>query len=244
MRVPGGIVGGGAGLLLALIAALVFGVDPGAILDQSPGVQQPAARPPGEDDAAQFVSVILADTEATWNRVLAEQGLDYPEPTLVLFSDAVQSACGMAGSAVGPFYCPGDRQVYLDLAFFSELSRRFGAPGDFAQAYVIAHEIGHHVQNQLGLMGRGANSVEVELQADCFAGVWGHRANRERNWLEPGDVEEGVGAAAAIGDDTLQRRSGGEVQPETWTHGSSEQRVRALRTGLARGNIDDCTAGQ
>jgi hypothetical protein len=185
--------------------------------------------------------------------VFAARGGRYQPPRLVLFTGAVDSACGSADSAVGPFYCPVDSQVYLDLSFFDELEKRFGAPGDFAQAYVIAHEVGHHVQNLLGVSSqvseaqrRGSReagnelSVRLELQADCFAGVWGKLANRERDWLEPGDVEEGLAAAAAIGDDTLARRSGGSAQPERWTHGSSEMRGRWLRRGLESGDIDAC----
>jgi hypothetical protein len=248
MRAPrGGIAIGGGGLILLLLISALFGVDPRALLEATQGVDvgagAPAERGPTGaplDEAGQFAAVVLASTEDVWSEIFAERGGRYEPPRLVLFSDAVRSACGLAQSAVGPFYCPADSQVYIDLSFFAELDRRFGAPGDFAQAYVIAHEIGHHVQNQLGLMRRGADSVALELQADCFAGVWGQRANRERDWLEPGDVEEGLAAAAAIGDDTLQRRSDGAVQPETWTHGSSEQRVRALRTGLASGDLDAC----
>ncbi len=253
MRMPGGMIGGGAGLLIAIIASLIFGVDPGAILNQAPAVQEPRPTTPEEDRAAQFVSVILGDTEATWNALLAERGADYPEPTLVLFSDAVESACGMAGSAVGPFYCPRDQQVYLDLTFFNELSQRFGAPGDFAQAYVIAHEVGHHLQNVLGVFeqtGRmqagasqeDANAVQVriELQADCLAGVWGHHARAQRDFLEGGDIEEGLAAAAAIGDDRLQRQTQGHVVPESFTHGTSEQRMRWFRTGLEAGPLEAC----
>ncbi len=247
MRVPGGIALGGGGLILVLLISALLGVDPSALLEATQGVDVGAGAPaePGPmgapgDEAGQFVAVVLASTEDAWSEIFAERGGRYEAPRLVLFSEAVQSACGLAQSAVGPFYCPRDAQVYIDLRFFEELGRRFGAPGDFAQAYVIAHEIGHHVQSQLGLMERGADPIAIELQADCFAGVWGNRANRERRWLEPGDVEEGLAAAAAIGDDTLQRRSGGSVQPETWTHGSSEQRVRWLRAGLASGDLDGC----
>jgi uncharacterized protein len=253
MRMPGGMMGGGAGLIIAIIAALVFGVDPGAILNQAPAVQEPAPTGSEATAAKEFVSVILGDTEATWNRIFQERGQDYPEPTLVLFSGAVQSACGMAGSAVGPFYCPNDQQVYLDTQFFDELSQRFGAPGDFAQAYVIAHEVGHHVQNVLGvfeqtrpLQSRGsqeeANAIQVrvELQADCLAGVWAHHAQSQQDFLEWGDIEEGLGAASAIGDDRLQRQAQGHVVPESFTHGSSEQRVRWFKTGLESGTLDAC----
>jgi predicted metalloprotease len=253
MRMPGGMVGGGAGLIIAIIAALIFGVDPGAILNQAPVVEQPRTTAPAGDEASEFVSVILADTERTWNDLMARRGIDYPEPTLVLFSGAVQSACGMAGSAVGPFYCPNDRQVYLDLSFFDELSQRFGAPGDFAQAYVIAHEIGHHVQNVLGVFeqtrplqerspGEEANAIQVrvELQADCLAGVWAHYAQSQQDFLEWGDIEEGLGAASAIGDDRLQRQAQGHVVPESFTHGSSEQRMRWFKTGLEGGSLEAC----
>jgi predicted metalloprotease len=253
MRMPGGMVGGGAGLIIAIIAALIFGVDPGAILNQAPVVQDQAQTSPAGDEASEFVSVILADTERTWNDLLAQRGIDYPEPTLVLFSGAVQSACGMAGSAVGPFYCPNDQQVYLDTSFFTDLSERFGAPGDFAQAYVIAHEVGHHVQNVLGVFeqtrplqerapGEEANAIQVrvELQADCLAGVWAHHAQSQQDFLEWGDVEEGLGAASAIGDDRLQRQTQGHVVPESFTHGSSEQRVRWFRTGLEAGRVEAC----
>jgi len=248
MRVPSrGFALGGGGLLLVILISALLGIDPRALLEATRSVDVGASAPgPGgpmgapRDEAGQFAAVIIGSTEDVWSEIFAERGGRYEPPRLVLFEGAVQSACGLAQSAVGPFYCPRDAQVYLDLSFFRELDERFGAPGDFAQAYVIAHEIGHHVQNQLGLMERGSDSIAIELQADCLAGVWGNRANREHDWLEPGDVEEGLGAAAAIGDDTLQRRSGGEVQPETWTHGSSEQRVRALRAGLRSGNLDDC----
>jgi predicted metalloprotease len=247
MRLPGGGMAlGGGGLILVLLISAFLGIDPSAVLQatQSVDVGAGGQAEPGPvgaptDEAGQFAAVVLGSTEDVWSEIFAERGGRYERPRLVLFSDAVQSACGTAQSAVGPFYCPRDAQVYLDLTFFRELDRRFGAPGDFAQAYVIAHEVGHHVQNQLGLGGQGS-SIALELQADCFAGVWGNRANRQRDLLEPGDVEEGLAAAAAIGDDTLQRRSGGAVQPETWTHGSSDQRVQWLRAGLASGNIDDC----
>ena len=255
MRVPGGMagIGGGAGLIIAIIAALIFGVDPGAILNQAPAVEEPAPTSPADDEAKAFVSVVLADTEKTWSELLSQRGIDYPEPTLVLFSGAVQSACGMAGAAVGPFYCPNDQQVYLDLSFFTELSQRFGAPGDFADAYVVAHEIGHHIQNVLGvfeqttaMQQRGsqeeANRVQVriELQADCLAGVWAHYARSQPGFLEMGDLEEGLNAASAIGDDRLQKQTQGYVVPESFTHGSSEQRVRWFKTGLESGSIEGC----
>ena len=201
------------------------------------------------DPAGVFASQVLADTEDTWTQIFQQAGQQYEKPRLVLFSDAVASACGTNSSAVGPFYCPGDHRVYIDLTFFHELDRRFGAPGDFAQAYVIAHEVGHHVQNLTGVFAnarRGgsridANAISVaqELQADCYAGVWGYYAAK-RGVLQPGDAEEGLTAAAAIGDDRIQRRTQGQVTPESWTHGSSEQRVRWLRTGLESGRVSAC----
>jgi len=206
-----------------------------------------------EKELVDFVSVILADTEETWNTLLQQKGITYQEPRLVLFRDAVKSACGMAQSAIGPFYCPGDRQVYIDLGFFDQLKNRFKAPGDFAQAYVIAHEVGHHIQTLLGISekvhaARGklskteANrlSVRQELQADCLAGVWAHHANVDRQLLEVGDVEEGLRAASAIGDDTLQKQSRGYVSPDSFTHGSSAQRVKWFKTGLATGDMGRC----
>ncbi|WNZ60220.1 zinc metallopeptidase [Myxococcus sp. MxC21-1] len=226
------------------------GEDPRSV-DGTGGSGQPLD--PRQEELKDFVSVVLADTEDTWPEVLAPVGVQYAQPRLVLFTDAVQSACGFQESAVGPFYCPPDRRVYLDLGFFDELDRRFGAPGDFAQAYVVAHEVGHHVQNLLGisrqvqsLRGRlspeeaNALSVLQELQADCFAGIWAHHAQRQRQLLESGDVEEGLAAASAIGDDTLQRRAQGYVVPESFTHGSSEQRVTWFRRGLEQGTLEAC----
>lgn len=260
----GGI--GGLGLVAVVLISLFLGVDPSLILNSIPidggggaGPTQPAAVPPGarpgpgQDRQAEFVSAVLATTEDAWNGAFAEMGRTYQEPQLVLFEDAVQSACGMAGSATGPFYCPADRKLYLDLAFFDELAQRFGAPGDFAQAYVVAHEVGHHVQNLLGVMdetdrlrrqlGRAeANqlSVMTELQADCLAGVWGRRTQEAQNILERGDVEEGLAAASAVGDDRIQAATRGEVVPDAFTHGSSQQRVRWFRQGLEQGRIDAC----
>ncbi len=206
-----------------------------------------------EQQLAEFVAVVLADTEDTWHRIFREQGGSYREPTLVLFTGRVNSACGMATSAVGPFYCPGDQQVYIDLSFFTDLSRRHGAPGDFAQAYVVAHEVGHHVQTLMGisqqvqrakrgLSNAGANALSVrqELQADCFAGLWGHAANVHRQLLDPGDLEEALRAASAIGDDRLQREAGRRVVPDSFTHGSSEQRVRWFRRGFDSGRFSEC----
>ncbi|HEX5796238.1 MAG TPA: neutral zinc metallopeptidase [Geminicoccaceae bacterium] len=269
VRMPGGLGrgGGGAargggigivGLLILLAIGWFLGIDPSYLLqDSSTGVPYqeapPAGAPPEGDEQAQFVSAVLADTEDTWQQLFGQMGDDYREPTLVLFSGAVDSACGFAQAAMGPFYCPGDQKVYIDLAFFDELHRRFAAPGDFAQAYVIAHEVGHHVQNLLGVTSEvqatrqqageadaNALSVMLELQADCFAGVWGHHADRSRNLLEEGDLEEGLTAAAAIGDDRLQRRSQGYVVPDAFTHGSSEQRVRWFRQGLTSGDPNAC----
>lgn len=261
MRTGAGI--GCGGLLLVLVLAFATGQDPLALLQvfQTTQVQVPDSGPaiPGEsappsDELGRFASVVLADLEETWSTIFTQAGVTYRPPTLVLYTGMVQSACGTNSAATGPFYCPADERVYIDLSFFQELDRRFGAPGDFAQAYVIAHEVGHHVQNLLGIAEkvqtaqeraysqREANqySVAMELQADCLAGVWAHHAHRERQLLEPGDVEEGLGAAAAIGDDRMQRRATGTVQPESWTHGSSEQRVAWLRRGLQSGDPDAC----
>jgi uncharacterized protein len=262
MRVAGPAGVGGIGVIvIVFIIALITGQNPLQLLQLVGGLEStaPQSAPqqgqlgaPSGDPQAEFISVVLADTEDTWNKVFAEGGERYQPPVLVLFEDAVQSACGNASSAVGPFYCPADLKVYLDLSFFRELDQRFGAPGDFAQAYVVAHEIGHHVQNLLGIgqrvdqMRAGASeaqanaiSVRQELQADCFAGVWGNHAN-QRQLLDPDDVEEGLRAAAAIGDDRLQKQSQGRVSPESFTHGSSQQRVEWLRRGMSSGNINDC----
>jgi uncharacterized protein len=251
------IAGGGAGaVILALIAALL-GVDPGAIIDGGGPAQEVAPTAPGEftgvDEEADFVAVILADTEDTWHELFQRSNMQYREPELVLFTDAVQSACGVAGSAVGPFYCPADQRVYLDLAFFRDLHHQFGVEGEFARAYVVAHEVGHHVQTLLGISDRvraaqaragqtDANRIQVmmELQADCLAGVWAYHAHQRRNMLEPGDLESGLAAAAAIGDDRLQRRAQGYVVPESFTHGSSAQRVQWFRTGFESGDPDRC----
>jgi hypothetical protein len=206
-----------------------------------------------EQQLADFVSVVLADTEDTWGEVFRQQGAVYREPTLVLFSGRVNSACGLATAAVGPFYCPGDQKLYIDLSFFNDLSQRHGAPGDFAQAYVVAHEVGHHVQTLMGISqqvqaaGRGRSAVEVnalsvrqELQADCFAGLWGHAANQQRQLLDPGDLEEALRAATAIGDDRLQREAGGQVVPDSFTHGTSAQRVAWFRRGFESGQLEAC----
>ncbi|MEN3953396.1 neutral zinc metallopeptidase [Iodidimonas sp. SYSU 1G8] len=258
-RFPLGGGGGKLGLLGTVIVVLVglyFGVDPTVLLQggsppdqgQTVDTQSPEAR-----ESAQFVSVVLADTEQTWHGLFEQSGGRYEEPTLVLFSGATRSACGVGQSATGPFYCPGDRKVYLDTTFFDELDRRFGAPGDFAQAYVIAHEVGHHVQTLMGisqqvdrLRGRvaqaeyNAMSVRLELQADCFAGVWAHHAHNSRALLEDGDVEEALAAASAIGDDRLQRQSQGHVTPDAFTHGTSAQRVHWFRQGMDQGSMAAC----
>jgi len=240
--------------LIGYAGARMLGIDPLAGVG-TPVPQGGASRsiPPEEQQLAEFVSVVLADTEDSWRAIFAQSGKRYEEPRLVLFRNGVRSACGTASSAVGPFYCPGDRKVYLDLAFFDDLQQRFGAPGDFAQAYVIAHEVGHHVQTLLGVSaqvqqagaklddaGRNRLSVRQELQADCFAGVWGHTANRERQVLEPGDLEEALVAATAIGDDRLQREAQGRVVPDSFTHGSSEQRERWFRRGFDSGDPGVC----
>jgi uncharacterized protein len=263
MRVPGGrgTGFGCVGLLLVLVISMLTGADPrqllgliGLVEQMAPPaqVQQvPGGAPPADDPQARFVGVVLKDTETTWHEVFRSTGGRYEEPTLVLFDGRVSSACGMASSAVGPFYCPADSKVYLDLAFFRELDRRFGAPGDFAQAYVVAHEVGHHVQNLLGISDQvttlqqrarskeEANelSIRLELQADCLAGVYGH-FNRQH--LDPGDIEEGLRAAAAIGDDMIQKQAQGYVAPESWTHGSAAMRVRWLKQGLESGDPATC----
>jgi len=257
----GGIaVGGGLGTIVLVVIALFLGVDPSVILQggdtgvsTTPPAVERRAPSPEEDSVKDFVSVVLADTEDTWREIFRRMNREYRDPSLVLFSDVVRSACGTAQSAAGPFYCPADQKVYLDLSFFRELRDRFKAPGEFAQAYVIAHEVGHHVQNQLGIsdkvraaQSRGgereanALSVRQELQADCFAGVWANNANRSRQILEQGDVEKGLNAAAAIGDDRLQRQSRGYVVPDAFTHGSSAQRVRWFKRGLESGSVREC----
>jgi hypothetical protein len=250
---------GGIGFLIIVVLYLVLGGDPSQLIEQMPVDTGPSAStsagppPPGQDEMVDFVSVVLADTEDTWNPVFASIGRRYEEPHLVLFSGQVRSACGMAGAAMGPFYCPADHKLYIDLSFYNELNRRFRAPGDFAQAYVIAHEVGHHVQNLLGInaevqgMQRRASkteanelSVRLELQADCLAGVWGYHTQRERNMLEAGDLEEALNAAAAIGDDRIQRESTGRVMPDSFTHGTSAQRVKWFRIGFETGDVARC----
>jgi predicted metalloprotease len=248
-------VGGVGGLVLLLLISWLTGTNPLDLISTSSVPQDETVGTtgvPANDPQAKFISVVLADTEDTWRDVFRQRGQAYVPPVLVLFNGATQSACGVGRSEVGPFYCPADRKVYLDLSFFRELDERFGARGDFAQAYVVAHEVGHHVQNMLGIAesvtaareradDRQSNalSVRLELQADCFAGAWGHYA-AARGLLEPGDADEGLNAAAAIGDDRLQGMARGQVSPETFTHGSSADRVRWLRRGLESGTIESC----
>lgn len=259
-RASRGLLGGGVGTIAIVLVAWYFGIDPTPLLQ---GVQssapssQPGTRPTADDlkddPLADMVSVVVADTEDVWTEIFAAGGRRYEAPTLVLFSGATRSACGLGQAAMGPFYCPADKNAYIDLNFYEQMRTRFKAPGDFAQAYVIAHEIGHHVQNLLGISGRvhsmkqqlsqvegNALSVRLELQADCFAGVWAHRADRARNIIEAGDVDEALNAASAIGDDTLQKQSGRGVVPESFTHGTSAQRQKWFRTGLQSGDPDAC----
>jgi predicted metalloprotease len=266
MRMPGGrgLAVGGIGTVVIAVIAMFLGIDPGVVMQGMQGMQQapvatgPQERvqtkaPAREDQMADFVAAVLGSTEETWTEIFARGGKRYQKPVLVLFSGAVQSACGFAQAAVGPFYCPGDNKLYIDLAFYRDLQDRFRAPGDFAQAYVIAHEVGHHVQNQLGVAEQvrraqsraskeqgNALQVRMELQADCFSGIWAAHANRKRKILEPGDVEEGLRAAAAIGDDRIQMSTRGYVSPESFTHGSSEQRVRWFRRGLESNDVKAC----
>ena len=243
--------GGIGGLVVVLLISALTGVNPLELL-QTSQPETTGTTGTADDPASQFVSVVLGDTEETWSTIFTERGATYPPPTLVLFTNATPSACGLGQSATGPFYCPSDQKVYLDLSFFQDLESRFGAPGDFAQAYVVAHEVGHHVQTVTGTSSRvaaarqsasereaNALSVRQELQADCYAGVWGHYAAR-RGLLEPGDAEEGLQAAAAIGDDRLQSQGQGRVAPESFTHGSSAQRVEWLRRGLESGRMEAC----
>jgi predicted metalloprotease len=260
MGVGGIAVGGGIGTLVLVVVALFLGVDPSVVLQgggpevsTAPPAVERRAPSPEQDQVKEFVAVVLADTEDTWRELFRQMNREYRDPTLVLFSDVVRSACGTAQSAAGPFYCPADHKVYLDLSFFRDLRDRFRAPGEFAQAYVIAHEVGHHVQNLLGisdkvrsLQSRGGEreanilSVRLELQADCFAGVWANNANRSRQILEQGDIEKGLNAAAAIGDDRLQRQAKGYIVPDAFTHGSSAQRVRWFKRGLDAGAVRQC----
>ena len=248
--------GGGIGVILLALVAMYFGVDPQLVMNVGSqlgvgGSQveqidyQPSA---AEQEMVAMVETVLADTEDVWNQIFADGGAVYKEPRLVIFSGAVQSACGMAQAAMGPFYCPGDEKVYIDLAFYDEMKSRFGAPGDFAQAYVIAHEVGHHVQHLLGLdkkvgndrKGADSAAVRLELQADCFAGLWANHTEKHRQFLETGDVEEALNAASAIGDDKMQRRSSGVVSPDSFTHGSSRQRMHWFERGLNLGKLSAC----
>ena len=261
MRVSGrGLAGGGIGAIVLALVAMYFGVDPSVVLNQAGGLggtpqesSQAAPSSPEETRLKDFMSVVLADTEDVWGTLFQGSGRQYEQPKLVLFSGAVQSACGFAEAAMGPFYCPGDHKLYLDMSFFNELANRHDAPGDFAQAYVVAHEVGHHVQTLLGISDKvnaarqrageaegNAMQVRMELQADCFAGVWAYHANKARQILEPGDTEEALAAAAGVGDDRLQQQARGYVVPESFTHGSSEQRMRWFSRGMQSGDPGQC----
>jgi uncharacterized protein len=263
MRMPGGGKGIGLGaIVIALIASAIFGVNPLTVLGllggggaMAPTSSQQQSGPAATSDDTRFVRVVVASTEDVWTPLFQRAGARYEPPTLVVFRGATQTACGPGQSAMGPFYCPADRKVYLDLDFFDTLKQRLGAPGDFAQAYVIAHEVGHHVQNLLGISEKAHNaqrqageaqgnaiSVRVELQADCFAGVWAHHSQQAKQWLEAGDIEEAMNAAAQIGDDTLQRKSQGRIVPESFTHGTSAQRVEWFKRGLSSGRVADCNS--
>lgn len=261
-RMSGPVKGGGIGLLLLALIGMYFGIDPAMIMNMGSALQQveqPAGQsaPPEESGAEkqlrEFVAVVLADTEDTWQTIFRNNGKSYREPTLVLFRGSVQSACGFAQAAMGPFYCPADQKVYIDLSFYDALKNHMNAPGDFAQAYVIAHEVGHHVQHLLGITEQmlamrqrlsqseyNRLSVRLELQADCFAGIWAHSADRTRNLVEPGDIDEALNAASQIGDDRLQQRQQGQVVPDSFTHGTSAQRVRWFRRGYEGGNPTSC----
>jgi len=260
IRIPGGKKGGGIGVLLLALVGMYFGIDPALIMNMAGGVPQGQSTsvnsvPPTaeEQQLADFISVVLADTEDTWNTIFTEKGGKYREPKLVLFTGQVQSACGYAQAAMGPFYCPGDQQVYIDLAFYKDLKNQLDAPGDFAQAYVVAHEIGHHVQKLIGISDQvnqarqqlskkdfNKVSVKLELQADCFAGIWANHADRVRNVVEPGDINEALNAASHIGDDRLQKQSRGYVTPDSFTHGSSAQRVKWFKVGYQKGTLEAC----
>ena len=274
-RGGGGIrVGGGRGvglgtIAVALVAGWIFGINPGTIIGvlgglegAAPGATQQAPAPGAtrsapQDENARFVSTVLASTEDIWQETFQASGRDYRKPVLVLYRGSTRSACGTGQAAMGPFYCPGDEKVYLDLGFFETMRRQLGAPGDFAQAYVVAHEVGHHVQHLLGITDRvdalrgrqseaqaNAMSVRLELQADCFAGVWAGRSQQAKNWLEQGDLEEAMNAASQIGDDTLQQNAGGAVRPESFTHGSSAQRMRWFQRGFQSGQVSQCDTFQ
>jgi predicted metalloprotease len=256
-----GFPGGGLGMVAAAVVALLLGVDPRVVINTigqlsslTPSqTRGPIQSSPEDERTKKFMSVVLADTEDTWGAIFQQLGRRYEDPKLVLFSGQVESACGYAQSAMGPFYCPGDRKLYLDMSFFNDLSSQYDAPGDFAQAYVVAHEVGHHVQNLLGIASqvqaaqqragetRGKQlQVRMELQADCFAGVWANKANQFRKILEPGDLEEALGAASGVGDDRLQKQSQGYVVPESFTHGSSAQRMRWFTVGAQTGDLGQC----
>jgi uncharacterized protein len=260
IRLSRSVKGGGIGMLLLVIVAMYFGVDPSIVLQQGTemgggsSIQTIPIQPStGDNELADFVSVVLADTEDTWESLFNQMGGVYEKPNLVLFSGMVESACGYAQAAIGPFYCPGDRKVYIDLSFYRDLKNKMNAPGDFAQAYVISHEVGHHVQNLLGISDKvhamrhrlsqkeyNKLSVKLELQADCFSGIWAHHAQKMRNILEPGDVEEALNAASMIGDDRLQKQTRGYVTPDSFTHGTSAQRVTWFNRGFQTGNINTC----
>ncbi|PPD54676.1 MAG: hypothetical protein CTY12_02765 [Methylotenera sp.] len=258
-RMTGGRAGGiGLGTIALALVAMYFGVDPAVVLNMGQGLQQNSqveSQPiPNDDVEAKFVAKVLGSTESTWSKIFQNAGQQYPAPTLVLFRGATPTACGTGQSAMGPFYCPGDQKVYIDLAFYDEMKNRFNAPGDFAQAYVIAHEVGHHIQHLTGVSDKvqqarqsarseaQANqySVRLELQADCYAGVWAHHADGANRILEPGDVEEAMRAAAAIGDDALQKQAQGYAVPDSFTHGTSQQRMRWFNQGLTAGDIRKC----
>jgi len=261
MRLGGGSIGLGT-VAIAVVAGWIFGINPltllGILDGGAPATQQgPAPAPPANDARAAFISTVLADTEDVWGSLLQGQGGGYRQPKLTLFTGAVRTACGQGQAAMGPFYCPADEKVYIDLDFFEVLRQRLGAPGDFARAYVIAHEVGHHVQHQLGVTDKvdaarqrggqvqaNALLVRLELQADCFAGVWTHHSQKGKGWLEQGDLEEAMNAASQIGDDTLQRRTQGTVVPESFTHGTSEQRVSWFKRGQQSGRPSDCDTFQ
>ncbi len=257
-----GLVGGGIGTIVLALVAMYFGVDPSIVLNQAGNLSNTPSTAdapanvrtsPQEEQTKKFMSKVLADTEDTWGKLFSESGKHYENPKLVLFTGQVQSACGSASAAMGPFYCPGDHKLYLDMSFFHDLSTRFGAPGDFAQAYVVAHEVGHHVQNLLGIAdkvhaaqqrtgeaGKNQLQVRMELQADCYAGIWAYRADQERHILEAGDVEEALAAASGVGDDRLQQQSQGVAVPESFTHGSSEQRMTWFSRGAKSGDPRQC----
>jgi hypothetical protein len=259
VRLSGKAKGGGLTILILALVGMYFGIDPSIILQQGANLgttsveQQQYTPTEAENELADFVSVVLADTEDTWTAMFSQAGGRYDPPVLVLFSGAVESACGFAQAAMGPFYCPADQKVYIDLGFYQDLRTKMGAPGDFAQAYVVAHEIGHHVQNLLGISDKvhamrsrlsqsdfNKLSVRLELQADCFSGLWANHADRTRHILERGDIEEALNAASMIGDDRLQKQARGYVTPDSFTHGSSEQRVRWFTTGLQSGDLEAC----